>query len=212
MKWCCVVMGFGLLFSCSSGGSESEEKRVQVIPNETSSDSDIVSENKVKADSPDKKKTKANNSDDELVLPYIQKNVCPFEGCKYRKIWKTNSSADVYKSEDKTELLFALKKGESFKALKGNVHIIEPGKLVITESFLDFKKGEEIPVLAYKGEGVYDLWYKGKVFDEYLPELWSLVPPKGILKSKPQTEWWVYIVTERGKFGWIQADGKIDFD
>ncbi|MBI5204854.1 MAG: hypothetical protein HZA11_08055 [Nitrospirae bacterium] len=143
---------------------------------------------------------------DKPNVPYIQKNVCPFECCQYGK-WIAKSQLKAYKREsDSSTIAFTIKPGEQFTAIKGNVHIIKLGVVVITESFDVFSKGDNVFVLSYKGEGFYDVWYKGKVLkniEQFWPDELSKLTGKGRLKQLQKMIWWVLVKNEAGRQGWL---------
>ena len=152
--------------------------------------------------------------DNGLALPYIQYNICPFEACRYGGNWQVNKATPVYDDEDEKNYVFTLNKGDTFIALKGNVHITKPGVLQVKQNYYGFKNGERIKVMTYRGEEFYDIWYNGKIFDaEDIEEFWTENVSgnrKGVLLSEPETKWWIYIQTKEGKKGWIRGDGNIE--
>jgi len=139
-------------------------------------------------------------------VPYIQNNVCPFECCQYGK-WTAKYPLKAYKREgDTTAIAFKIKKDEQFTAIRGNVHIVTLGVVVITESFNTYTKGDKVFVLSYKGEGFYDIWHKGNVLHD-IEGFWSndssMPSGKGALKQSPVMVWWVLIQNKDGKQGWL---------
>ncbi len=144
--------------------------------------------------------------DDKPNVPYIQNNVCPFECCQYGK-WIAKSRLKAYKTEgDSSTIAFTIKPGEQFTAIKGNVHVVKLGIVVITESFDIFSKGDNVFVLSYKGEGFYDVWYKGKVLkdiEQFWPDELSKQTGKSRSKQLPEMIWWVLVKNEAGKQGWL---------
>jgi hypothetical protein len=154
-------------------------------------------------------------------LPYTVKNVCPGEYCSFGK-WKTKAKIKVFTGEGKTDTVFSLKKDETFTAVKGNMRILKTGLLMVNEDHLNFKKGDKVYILCATSEGYFHIWYKGKnmleQLSDFLGEPYVFRPknekPKGTLKNRPVTEWWVFIKTKTGKQGWINAttdEKKINF-
>ena len=130
-------------------------------------------------------------------FPFIQNNVCPFEGCRYGK-WTAESPLIAYTTEgDSSKIAFKIAKNEQFTAIRGNVHTIKPGKLLITETSKKFKKGCIVYVLSYQGEGSYYLLHKGKIYNYY-----DFDAPCEFI-SKPIFVWWVLIQNKAGKCGWL---------
>ena len=132
-------------------------------------------------------------------VPYIQHNVCPFECCQYGR-WISKSLLKAYKLEgDDSTVVFIIEPGEEFTAIGGNVHIMKLGEIVLNKSFDEFTEGDKIYILSYRGEGFYDLWYKGKVLDS-TEEVWS----NGVLIESPEFVWWVSIKNKAGEQGWLR--------
>jgi hypothetical protein len=73
------------------------------------------------------------------------------------------------------------------------------GSIIIDRSFSNFKKGDKVYVLSYRGEGAYDLWYNGKELDN-TDAVWK----HGTLKHSPAFIWWVSIVNKDGQQGWLR--------
>ncbi len=136
-------------------------------------------------------------------VPYVQRDICPFECCQYGQ-WTARSPLKVYKQEgDSSVIAFTIKPGEQFTALRGNVHITKLGISIIRKSFDQFIAGDKVYILSYRGEGAYDLWYKGKEIDldlNKLEELWT----NSESLQEPKMTWWVLIETKHGKRGWLK--------
>ncbi len=58
-------------------------------------------------------------------------------------------------------------------------------------------KGDRIYVLHYKGEGIWAVWFRGKLADAEM----------GKMKLLPKSEWWAKIRTAKGAVGWVRAEG-----
>jgi hypothetical protein len=142
-------------------------------------------------------------------VPFIQRNVCPFECCQFGK-WTARSPLKVYKKEGDTSAnVFTIKPGEEFTAIGGNVHVVKLGELVLEKSFNNFIEGDKIYILSYRGEGFYDLWYEGKVLDlesDAPDKIWT----NGRLVNYPEIVWWVLIKNKERKQGWIMLKNIAD--
>jgi hypothetical protein len=136
----------------------------------------------------------------ELSVPYVQKNICPFECCQYGK-WTAKTALPVYKKEgDTSTVAFTIKHGEQITASRGNIHIVELGIVAIQKSFNIFKKSTKAYLLSYSGEGEYDLWYEGKVYNTSdSDEFWT----NAVVSKTPKLIWWVLIKDKAGKQGWL---------
>jgi hypothetical protein len=132
-------------------------------------------------------------------IPYIQHNVCPFECCQYGR-WTAKSLLSTYQIEgDDSTVAFMIKPGEQFTTTGGNVHIMKLGEIVLNRSFDEFTRGDKVYILSYRGEGVYDLWYKGKILDSS-EKVWL----NSVLMGWPEFEWWALIKNRAGKQGWLR--------
>jgi hypothetical protein len=146
-----------------------------------------------------------------LKFPYIQKNVCPFECCRYGT-WITMSPLKIYSNEgDTTKVRFSIAPGDSFVAMYGNVHMMKPGIVVVTKPVFSFSAGDTLYTLSYHGEGFIDVWHNGIL--ENIEMFWDnpsdsgsgkTLKSPGILKSKALMIWWVRITSEDGRNGWLR--------
>jgi hypothetical protein len=136
-------------------------------------------------------------------VPYIQHNICPFECCQYGK-WIAKSLIKAYKIEgDDSAIAFTIKPGEELTSIGGNVHIVKLGELILNKSFDKFTRGDKIYVLSYRGEGTYDLWYKGGVLDlnsDSMTKVWA----NGKLMQSSEFIWWVFVKNKYGNQGWLK--------
>ncbi len=165
-----------------------------------------------------------------LPLPYIIEGACPFECCTYGD-WSAEERIPVYSSQgDTSQLLFHLENGVTFQALTGNVVVLETGLVGVHESYELYgyyspennsylKKpirqpvtaGDTLLVLNYLGEGEWNVWFQGNIYQEdgmkwrfgRYPEDRPADEVPATLVKQPETEWWVKIETPEGKEGWI---------
>lgn len=163
-------------------------------------------------------------------LPYVIEGACPFECCTYGE-WKAGRQIPVYSNQkDTTQILFNLETDDEFQAVTGFVVVMEPGLVSISESYelygyyspenggyreKTIKKsvsaGDTLYVLSYRGEGEWNVWYRGDIYQEdgtkwrfgRYPERRSADEVPATLLEKPETEWWVKISTSSGTEGWI---------
>ncbi len=152
-----------------------------------------------------------------LEVPYVQKDVCPGEGCHYGD-WIAEKSTPVFAKEGNTSSrILTLKPDEIFTAIRGNVHVTKPGVVLVASPVyvkentgsreLRLEKGDTIFVLTEYGEGLVNVWHEGELYQIW--EFWNapgsfLRDAKGVLIESPQSEWWVFIKTRKGRFGWIR--------
>lgn len=145
------------------------------------------------------------------AVPFIQYNICPFECCQYGE-WISKSSLKLYQTEgDTTNTALLINPNEEFTAIRGNVHIIKLGVVVVNATFEEFKKNDTLYILSSKGEGYYDVWYNGKIIQD-IYEFWSTYETPLIENSI--TEWWILVKTQTGKYGWLRrtADSSEEID
>ncbi|MDZ4803928.1 MAG: hypothetical protein SGI90_03560 [Candidatus Eisenbacteria bacterium] len=77
-------------------------------------------------------------------------------------------------------------------------------------------------MLVYRGEGAFDVWYKGEIHTIEVFEKGEKVPafglpgddglPVAIAEQPPISEWWVRLKASSGQIGWIRIglDAQID--
>jgi len=147
----------------------------------------------------------SNAQDERPQVPYIQHDICPFECCQYGT-WTAKSTLKAYKREgDNAVIAFQIKPGEKFNAIKGNVHIMKLGIITLNKTVNTFTKGDKVYILSYRGEGAYDLWYKGKILDLNLTSM-DIIWSNGTLIQTPQFVWWVLVKNKDGNIGWLRLN------
>lgn len=151
-------------------------------------------------------------------VPYVERGGCPFECCVYGQ-WETVTDAPVFAAEgDTSTVAFILPAGQRFTAETGNVHVIQPGLAVATDTITlasgspggtatRLEAGDTVHVLGHQGEGVYEFWRNGATFSG--EAFWAMMPlsgrpAAGRLISEPITEWWVRVAESGGGNGWIR--------
>jgi hypothetical protein len=144
-------------------------------------------------------------------LPYLDWGACPFECCTYRE-WVANSPINVYKSRnEKSDMVFKLKKNERVRALTGVVvthklgitEILKPVKIGYTSMGdvpqLSLKQGDIVYTLHYAGEGFEVFWFKGKTYSDELSitnsDSFKTINSSGYV-------WWAKVRNRSGKTGW----------
>lgn len=138
-------------------------------------------------------------------VPFIQHGTCPFECCQYGK-WAARSPLKAFEKEgDDSRVSFTIRPGEEFTAINGNVHVVKLGYVTITKTFDSFIKGEKVYILSYRGEGDYDLWYKGKIFNGD-DAFWDNIN----WVQSPVTVWWVLVENKAGIRGWLKLRNTSD--
>lgn len=143
-------------------------------------------------------------------LPWVERDVCPFECCTYGA-W--TARAPLYLTDEPdvdAPVRRTIESGETFTALGGDVHVLEPGTAVVLEGRDMYADGEHLWVFSYRGEGNWDVWVSGDLVTMPLlvdrdakgdPE-----EPAILLETPPRTRWWVEIVDGEGTPGWVLMD------
>jgi len=153
-------------------------------------------------------------------LPFVQKDVCPFECCTYRH-WTATKRALLYQSWKRSgrKVIGSVRKGERVLAATGVVVTYRPSRFRARQNVndLDLKIGDEFPAYAYRGEGVFDFWNKGKFYQGEIygqnhcakgdPDFQS---PTCVVEDG-EFEWWAQVTTQAGRKGWVWMD-KARFD
>jgi hypothetical protein len=139
------------------------------------------------------------------AVPFIEYNICPFECCQYGK-WVSESRLTAYRNEGDTgTTTFSINAKEEFTAIRGNVHILQTGMAKIKETTGVLQKNDTLYILSYKGEGYYDIWYHGNVYQNAYG-FWQ--DDEKWLIREAVTEWWIYVKTKSGKYGWLRRNAK----
>jgi hypothetical protein len=132
-------------------------------------------------------------------FPFIHHDICPGEGCQYGP-WIVKSSMKAFINEgDSNALAFVIKPKEKINALRGNVHVIQPGKAIMNKTNDAYSKNDTAYILSYQGEGFFSAWYKGEIIN------FAEGDPGFTILENAKTEWWVYINNSLGKFGWLRV-------
>lgn len=138
--------------------------------------------------------------------PYVQKNVCPFEGCQYGN-WIAKRNVTIYKEQSiNSKKVGQVQSEEQVNAIKGDMVFTQIEKVLVTESFNKFLKGDTVFILSYQGEGYYSVWYKDNIISTFI--FWenprsSGQEIKGEILCPSISNWWVYVKTQSGKEGWV---------
>jgi hypothetical protein len=143
---------------------------------------------------------------------YVDKGACPFECCTYRT-WKTERTTVAYaRPHKRSRRVGAFKAGSKVVALTGEVRTV-PGKFVILKDHGKYKPGHVLWVYTPLGEGMYKVWFRGRMYDEELqymsgpyersyPSCEDTPACWGKLERELRSEWWVKIRSAGGWVGW----------
>lgn len=163
-------------------------------------------------------------------LPYETWGACPFECCTYRT-WTVKIDTDILSERrDGAPTRFAVARGARVAGVTGVVVTTKVGRAVVErettmgQARITVQPGEEILLLHYKGEGIWNYWLRGKIDEDFIPDPENcrrsaqrsptMYAQCGVQeKERPETVWWVKIRTRDGQEGWThQVDhfGNID--
>jgi hypothetical protein len=163
---------------------------------------------------------------DSLTIPYIEKDVCPFECCQFG-LWVSKSVINVYANEnDTSQIAFTISPNDTIIAETGNYYVKNFGKVVITRDISDFQIGDTLFVIRCVGEGwfivsfqnefrrvyYYDILWRIKSHDDDLGVEFGRESEdseySGIMIEEPHAIWWVKIKNTQGTVGWLRLVNK----
>lgn len=147
-------------------------------------------------------------------VPYKDVGACPFECCIYRQ-WTAKKETLIYKQmSEKSPVAFRVKRREKVTGVTGVVITNKAGTVKVLKDYtakefstdftkaeneISIKSGEVFYVLTSLGEGFYQLWYKGKFFQD---EIYNEENMK--ILTMPVADWWVKIKNRKGQIGWTK--------
>ena len=157
---------------------------------------------------------------------YHDYGACPFECCTYRR-WVVIANTVFYRQRSTTSgVAFRVKKGDHVIGLTGVVITLKPGKAVVKKSTTiginkrktQVKPGDVLYLLHYMGEGVYKIWFRGRIYEDQMPTAPDLITKIPIdtrekylkVLSEPEYVWWVKVRNSRGQIGWSKEDENLD--
>ena len=152
-------------------------------------------------------------SAEELSIPFVVKDACPFEGCAFG-MWEITKNTPVYKKPNiESDIYSNLVPGTKANVETGILYVV-PGKAkVIGEPYrlpFEIKINETIYILDYIGEGYSRIFYNG-IFDETkiarTKERCSRRPNWRYcwveVLEEPKVKWWVKVKD----LGWVFMEG-----
>ncbi len=149
-----------------------------------------------------------------------EKGLCPFEGCVYRE-WVTQKVTPIYSAPEKNaKVIGHLSAGTRVRALTGEVHTAQPGKFRVRKPYGKYKPGDLIWLYGYHGEGVYTVWFAGKLYEVEFSSVnydgeggyrcddkdWC----RGVLEQAPKSVWWIKVQAPDGRMGWTNQPENFD--
>jgi len=151
---------------------------------------------------------------------YIDKGVCPYEGCSYGE-WRVTAAVVVREAKDTfSSVVCVLHAGDIVMAIEGEVDT-RPGVARVLKDRKSFKKGEHFLLYTYMGEGIIKVWHGGEMTETETfgfcnadcingivchkwnpddPDCWAIV------ERNQESLWWVRIRSMEGLEGWCLND------
>ena len=113
-----------------------------------------------------------------------------------------------------SSIVFRSQQGEKVTGLTGVVITLRPGKALIKQAGtlgedknkVRVKKGEELYLLNYMGEGYFKFWLRGRIYSDEMAGGNAVVR----LLSEPETVWWVKVKDSHGRTGWTKETNHFD--
>jgi len=150
----------------------------------------------------------------------VVRAICPGEGCEFTQ-WLACGTIPILSEERLgAPQLFALRRGELFTALTGNLHVEQAGMIVFPDTLripqpeygapLTFIPADTLYPLYYEGEGSGSWWIHGHQDggDWFFPDDEDELDSSrlGVLARPLLTRWWVRIRNHEGKEGWLTPE------
>lgn len=165
---------------------------------------------------------------------------CPDACCGYSTEWTakqdTPALSDPLPPDAQAaagEPAFIVRAGETVRAVTGTLQLLERGRAVMREDFstdasyanlsarhrqtITLLAGEEVHLLAPRGEGTWRIWHHGRILDAHLYRIAGEDACRardtacaGVIIREPVTRWWVMVVTARGQTGWVVGSDRFD--
>jgi hypothetical protein len=154
--------------------------------------------------------------------PYSDYGACPFECCTYRR-WTVEADTFLYDQRSiKSGIAFRVKKGDHVTGITGVVVTLKPGTVIVKKPMtigltgrkVRVKTGDILYLLNYMGEGVYKIWFRGKIYQHEMPTAPGLISKEPVGKreaflhvvSQPDCIWWVRVKNRLGQVGWSRQN------
>lgn len=154
---------------------------------------------------------------DELAIPFVVKDACPFEGCTFG-MWEVLKDVSVYKDPNSnSEIVHKLRANTTANVETGIIKVV-PGRAKIVgkpyKTASSVEPNKEILILDYIGEG-YSRIYQGGTFYRT-----KVARKKGQCSKEPNwrycwvevleepvVKWWVKV--RSGKIGWVLMEDDV---
>jgi hypothetical protein len=146
---------------------------------------------------------------EDLGIPFIVKDACPFEGCTFGE-WEVLGDTNVYQSPNKNSpIIGKLERGTKAHVLTG-MEYVNPGEAKLTgkpySHAEQFDPSKKIYILNYLGEGYSQIFHNGNFMDTRIARKktrcsenpnWRYCWVE--LLREPSSDWWVMVKD----MGWV---------
>lgn len=141
---------------------------------------------------------------------------CPFECCGYGE-WIARKAIPVFdRPQGRATRIGTIGSGTPVTALDGFVRT--PGApFRVHRAHRDYRVGDVLTVYDYRGEGMFNVWYDGRRFEEDLgfspyggtagPRCTNQTLCWGTLARPLRMQWWANVRLPDGVVGWVRASG-----
>lgn len=165
---------------------------------------------------------------------------CPAACCGYSIEW--TAAADVPAWSDplppdvpahESPPAFVVRAGETVRAVTGTLQVRRRGRAVMREDFstdasypslsarhrqtITLLAGEDVHLLAPRGDETWRIWHRGRVLDAHLYRVGREEACRaqgaacaGVILREPLTRWWVMVINRQQQVGWV--DGSAAFE
>ena len=145
------------------------------------------------------------------AFPRLDHGACPGECCQYGRWTAGRLTVARVQPDRRSAEAFRVAPGEVVEAITGIVITLRPGRArAIAPVEIDgvpIPAGTEVVVLSHAGEGVYKIWFAGRML------MATLLPADAAqltLLIEPRIVWWVQIRNRDGRTGWIDQADRFD--
>jgi len=149
------------------------------------------------------------------ALPKIDRNACPFEGCRFGT-WTVRQSVPLYSTWKRNRTRVAtLRRGQVVTAITGINITFAPSEILVTAPIdrYNLKPGDRVFKYQNLGEGFFNAWFNGLWVDDFDGS--SVAPGctrdcRAEVVNPGRVEWWVQIKTADRVTGWTRQTDRFD--
>ncbi len=125
----------------------------------------------------------------------VSKNVCPFEGCTYRD-WTASRDVPLY-DKPQGKVIGNVQKNAHVEGISGDIYAHPVAyRLSKADTYNKLPKGTLVYALHPVGEGVWQVWWKGRFLSVDLSSM-------GFNGKGIDYQWWAKVRTRNGDIRWV---------